>query len=284
MDNKDDKDNKDNFIPLIIHQVWLQGKELIPEKFKPNVEKIKEKHPSPKWKYIIWDEKSFLEDFKGEKYNKYIEKYNKFVYLHQKVDFLKICVLTKYGGIFLDIDNEILKSLDELINKNNNYDLIISMVNSNSFENYLICNNTKGCANNGNIIAKKNAPILNYMLDNFNEKECSSLSLKVFCISNTTGPTIFNKLVNQYINDNKDYKSKVLFLENYYLEPCVFNKCEINENTIVVHKHELSWINGFFKFIIHYYINNKILFFLTLIVMLVTISYITYKITYKLPS
>jgi mannosyltransferase OCH1-like enzyme len=273
---QDNQDNKDN-IPHIIHQVWLQGSDEIPNKFKLNSEKIKEKHPYPKWKYIIWDEKSFLKDFNDdEKYNKYIKKYNNFIYLHQKVDFLKICVLSKYGGVFLDIDNEIIKSLDELIDKNNNYDLIISMIKSNSFENYLICNNTKGCVNNGNIISKKNIPILYYILDNFSDKECSSLSLKVFCISNTTGPTIFNKLINKYINNNKEYKTKVLFLENYYLEPCVFNKCDINNKTILVHRHELSWVNGFFKFIIHHYINNKILFFISLFISLFIIFYTLY--------
>jgi mannosyltransferase OCH1-like enzyme len=47
-------------IPLITHQIWIQGWDVIPDKFKLNTESLK-KH-NPEFTHMTWDEKSLREE------------------------------------------------------------------------------------------------------------------------------------------------------------------------------------------------------------------------------
>lgn len=246
-------------IPKIIHQLWLQGENKIPNKFKEDIIKIKELHQ--KWKYYIWDENKILNMIKDNKYIK--NKYLSFKFLHQKVDFIKIVILYYFGGIFIDIDAEVIKPLDSLFQKYNNYDLIISFIataNNYDIKNILICEKLKDCYNNGIIISKPKADILKYLYLNFDNK-CKININKSLCISQTTGPLKFNKLINNYKGT-----SKILILDNSYLEPCIMDICNINDNTYIKHKHNLSWLHPFFVKIINLYYKYKkyLIFFLIL--------------------
>lgn len=258
-------------IPKVIHQIWIQGEENIPEDLRVNNTKIKQLHPE--WKYILWDEITILELLKktnGEWY----KNYYKFDYLHQKVDYAKLIILFLYGGIFIDMDAYTIKKLDRLFDQYGDYDFIVSYVNAiNPVVNYGVCRRFGQCLNNGIFLGKPNTDILIYMLDNISFT-CSNIESKINCISNTTGPTYFDKYVLKYINDvNKENKSKILILDNEYLEPCTLNICEITGNTYIRHEHNLSWINYSLKEGIKVYLHNKIFFNSLFLLLLVFIIY-----------
>ena len=276
--NNNIKNNSDNIInvsdnnfPKIIHQIWLQGYKNLSVDNKKKIEITKQINSN--WKYILWDEIKILELINED--TNLINKYYKFIYLHQKVDFSKFVILYKYGGIYLDMDCEVVKNLDKLVEENSQHDMIISKLSDkvNGMINYVTCRSFDTCLNNGVILTKKSTDICDYLIKNF-LSECGLIENKVICIQNTTGPVIFNKLINDYIKNINI--SKILILPHYYLEPCIGDDCDINENTYVIHKHELSWLGNNEIQIMNYYLKNEILINNILIIILIVIILIIY--------
>ena len=269
-----------NNIPKIIHQIWLQGENNLSDENKIKINQTKKLHPQ--WIYILWDEIKILKLIGDDK--EIITKYYKFIYLHQKVDFSKFVILNNFGGIYLDMDCNVIKNLNLLFDKCSDYDMTISLINNNIswLSNYLTCNSFNTCVNNGIIISKKSTDICDYLIENF-QTDCGYLQSKLLCIQNTTGPPIFNTLINNYINDvNNKNKSKILFLPYEYLEPCIGENCDIGTNTYVVHKHDLSWLGDNEKKIMNYYLINEIyisnIFVIFVIIIIIVILFFYIKV------
>ena len=184
-------------IPKIIHQIWMQGYENISEKNKEKIENTKKMHIN--WTYILWDNNKIEELFNVKNNIQYMTKYNKFIYMHQKIDFAKILILNYYGGIYIDIDCDVIKNLDNLFEKFNDYDFIISKISDkiDNISNYLTCHKFNECYNNGIIVSKANIEICAYLMDNF-LYDCEWYENKLMCIQNTTGPPIFNTIIDKY--------------------------------------------------------------------------------------
>jgi mannosyltransferase OCH1-like enzyme len=247
-------------IPKIIHQIWLQGRNVVPKKFHNNIKSIKEL--SSNYKYIMWDESSILKLL--EKHKEWLSAYHKLSYLHQKVDFARYIILYIYGGIYLDIDTEQVKSFDNLLKQFGNYDLIVSYLNGDSIASYVQCQYTK-CINNGIIISKKGTEIMKQIIDYVvNHTDCDEYMLKMICILYTTGPAMFTDLIKQY-----KYPEKIKILESHYLEPCVFNYCQTTKDTITMHKHDGSWVPDIQKRMALFYFKNVEMIYAALIIIII---------------
>jgi hypothetical protein len=247
-------------IEKIIHQIWLQGEINIPDKYYSNIASVKKFHNS--WQYILWDEIKILKLILTKK--EWTDIYYKFIYIHQKIDFAKYVILYTYGGIYIDIDVEVIKSFDDIIKTNDSYDLIISKSNINSYESFIAARSFN-TYNNGIIIAKKDNKtlliLINYIIENF---YLPLLEPKMFNINYTTGPHIFTNVISKN-------KSNVKILESEYLEPCLMDNCTITSNTISIHRHELSWIPDFLVRFFNFYLKNKlsVIGFICLILILI---------------
>lgn len=274
-----------SYIPKIIHQIWLQGEMHISNKSREYINKIKNVHDitntkletdmrkrlgteaqeyrlgTETWEYRLWDEIQIL-NLLQKLDKKYIEKYYKFIYLHQKVDYAKFIILKEFGGIYIDIDCNVIKRLDGLFEYVKDYDFIISYISQkNKLFNYIGCGYANKCINNGIIISKKDTDICNYIIDKL-KYDCNSIiNRKSRCIQNTTGPTIFNNIIYSYLNDNNrgKFKSNVLILPPEFVEPCLFDVCNNTKNTYIQHLHEWSWIGVHYKNICLFYTRNTIM-------------------------
>jgi mannosyltransferase OCH1-like enzyme len=233
--------------PKIIHQIWLQGADVIPNKYKKDIEKIKNAHgiyddrkTNTEWKYMIWDEKRIIELLKVN--SKALEKYYKYEYLHQKVDFAKLFITWYYGGIFLDIDVQLQKPFDSIFEKYKNYDFIVSEINNNFIINLFTCKKLSNCLNNGIFISKAKSDIAKYLYENLTLS--TIMPSKMLKINFTTGPHRFNILIQKYKKDNSRFnKSKIIELPYDYFEPCsTFSNCQITANTYTKHYHSQTWI------------------------------------------
>lgn len=95
-------------IPKIIMQTWKTRD--IPEKWKASPASIR-KHMS-KWKYVLQtdeDNRNLIRDH----YPQYLERYDSFRYPIQRVDFVRYAWLHRNGGLYLDLDFEVTRPLDE---------------------------------------------------------------------------------------------------------------------------------------------------------------------------
>ena len=119
--------------PKTIHQIWYQGKDKIPEKLKKNSELLKSFHIN--WNYIIWDDKKIKRYFKNNM--KILSTYNNLEYLHQKVDFIRYCILYELGGVYVDMDVTTLKSMDTLLEQYNEYESLVSNIRLSTFDSYI---------------------------------------------------------------------------------------------------------------------------------------------------
>ena len=264
-----------NKIPRKIHQIWMQGEELIPAKFKKYQNKIKNQHKG--WEYKLWNELEIIDLIKKTNIN-WLEKYYKYEYMHQKIDLGKLVIMYIEGGIIIDMDAYTKKNLEELFEENEEYDFIISKMSHVGYiGNYTSCGKIQQCINNGIFISKPKANILEYMINNM-ENNCGILDNKMRCINKTTGPIYFNKIIEIYQNEKMiPNKSKIKILENEYLEPCTGTKlCNITNKTYVIHKHENTWIDKYTRKIIDYYLTKQYELYLIVIVILV-LSYVIIK-------
>ena len=103
-------------IPKIIHYIWLGGNPLpeMVEKCIKSWEKF-----CPEWEIKRWDESNLEIDFC--KYCK--QAYNEKKYAFAS-DALRFKIIKENGGVYLDVDVELLKPLDDLLN--NNFNKIIN--------------------------------------------------------------------------------------------------------------------------------------------------------------
>ena len=263
--------DENNNIPKIIHQIWMQGEKNITEEKKNNIKNIKNLHQN--WTYVLWDEIMII-NLLNNNIN-LLNKYYKFIYMHQKIDFAKILILYYFGGIYIDFDCIVIKSLDPFFIKYKEYDLIISYISDKTsyISNYFTCGKFVKCVNNGIIISKKNTDFCNYLLKHF-KYDCSFYETKFICINNTTGPAIFNYLIDQYKKNNGH--DKILIVSNEYFEPCHLGEnCDIGENTYIEHRHELTWFSDSQILLLKFYTKYE---YYILFIILIVIIFTIYKI------
>jgi hypothetical protein len=95
-------------------------------------------------------------------------------------------------------------------------------------------------------------------------------------IQKTTGPLFVNNFLENYI----DYKHKNYFIKTfpfYYFEPYTpYGLFDINDETVAIHKMEMSWIPNYIKFFIKLYYNLKNNYLLFIVIRI----YVLYNIFY----
>jgi mannosyltransferase OCH1-like enzyme len=93
-------------IPAIFHQVWL-GPDPLPEEFARYRESWRRAHPA--WELRLWGEDDLPADLRTaavyERQRRPVER----------ADILRLEVLWKFGGVYLDLDMECLRPIDGLV-------------------------------------------------------------------------------------------------------------------------------------------------------------------------
>lgn len=94
-------------IPKVIHYCWF-GRKPMPERNRLCIESWK-RH-CPDYQIIQWDEDNY--DLGKNRYMKQAYEAGKYGYVP---DYARIDILYEYGGIYMDTDVELIRSLDELL-------------------------------------------------------------------------------------------------------------------------------------------------------------------------
>ena len=243
-----------------IFQVWFQGCDKIEKnEFKENVKNWKILNPG--WNYHCLND-SDLRKFCYAYSNKCGLAYDKAQFMHAKIDLGKVVSIYLYGGIMIDMDMFILRSLDtfppvkEFFKNSDKEDtLAVSKLNLNFIEHLVFSGNTESY-NNAVILSTKNNKLLKIWIDkmvdailSINEKYTNG----GLYVHYTTGPKRFNTI---FTSENLKL-SKLITFDYTIFEPCetMGTSCNVTNDTLSLHKFELSWIPEQYKSITYIYFN-----------------------------
>lgn len=94
-------------IPKIIHQIWISEDNQVPEELRAFQESWKRFHPD--WEYCLWTKDDIL---LLELYN--LDLIEKAENPAEKADILRYEILYRFGGLYVDMDQECLQPFDVL--------------------------------------------------------------------------------------------------------------------------------------------------------------------------
>ncbi len=240
-----------------IYQVWFQGCEkVVAPEFIENMKNWKLLNPD--WTYHCLND-SDLRKMCYSYSQKCGEAYDASQFMHAKIDLGRVVSIYLNGGIMIDMDMYILRSLNSLpeikqFMETQEHLLGVSKLNLNAFES-LVYSRSLESFNNAVMISTKFNDTLKMWIDNMvnniltvQNKKYTNSGLYIF---DTTGPNLFSKTI-------ANSKGKLVVFDNTIFEPCeTFGKCNIKNNTISIHKFELSWVpkelqflmKGYFQYI-----------------------------------
>ena len=206
-------------IEKTIHYVWLGSRE-IPEKHNAFIHGWQELHPD--WEIIKWNEQNF--DFQSNSWVKLaIEQEN----YSLAADIIRSYVLLNYGGVYLDTDIELFKSLNELVAEN---DFFIGYETDFWF----------GCAVLG---AKKGHRIMQEVYERYlTPCEKIDTSSNMLCVLN------FSASIKRLYNPKLDGKTKkiqdnamLLSTEYFFPKNYITHRIKITEKTMAMHHLTSGW-------------------------------------------
>lgn len=104
-----------NNIPKIIHQIAPADE----GKWHPFWKKCQQswKNNFSDYKYVLWNDKEDIDTFVKKNYPRFWNLYNAFPVQIMKIDFVRMCFLHKYGGIYADMDVFCYKNFDTYLTK-----------------------------------------------------------------------------------------------------------------------------------------------------------------------
>lgn len=96
-------------IPKIIHRIWIKGSPPVPEWMVENGEKWKKLNPG--WRMMLWDGPK---GFRMKNCHLYRNRMQPDMFRFRS-DLLRLEVLELWGGVYVDMDMEPLRPIEELI-------------------------------------------------------------------------------------------------------------------------------------------------------------------------
>ena len=127
-------------IPRIIHQIWMQGKTIVPEKYT----EARESWPlyNPELTIRVWDEVDLEALVKDTHWVNVINLCDKMI---QRADVYRCAVLEFHGGIYVDMDMHSVKPIEPLLQELDLLDQDLALgytsFKNTPFHSALACNN-----------------------------------------------------------------------------------------------------------------------------------------------
>lgn len=209
-------------IPKKIHYCWFGGKPL-PELALKCIDSWKKYFPD--YEIIEWNESNFdigFNDFAKEAYDN-----GKFAFF---TDVARLYIIYKHGGIYFDIDVEVIKKYDNVLNNSAFFGL----------ENIGKVNTGLGFG------AEKNNWMVKELLDDYNNRHFINQKDKIRSLS---CPIINSKIfIKNGFNLNGDYekiKNIAVFPIDYFNPKGGYGQSvNITNSTLSIHHFDGSWISA----------------------------------------
>ena len=206
-------------IPKVIHYCWF-GKQPMPELVQ-NCVKSWEKY-CPDYQIKLWNEDNI--DVSGNRFMKEAYDAKKWAFV---ADVARLQIIYSEGGVYLDTDVELIKSLDPLLA----HPAFFGMEDS-------------GCVAMGlGFGAEKNNPLIKSFLDYYNDKRFLKFNGR---FNKTPSPMIQTKIMQDmgFVKEDKlqFFKGAAIYPPEYFCpKSYTTGVCNITDNTYSIHHYDSSW-------------------------------------------
>jgi hypothetical protein len=187
-------------IPRLIHQIWV-GPKPLPEEYAALIDKTKAMHPN--WEHRLWTEKTLPDESIRSEWR------NKLRMPAERSDLLRLELLYKFGGIYLDVDFALLKPLDPLL----------------ELAPIVVCDLKPGRVNNAFIASVPGHPIIRTMISEATPREFFGLDKRA------SGSLFVDRMLKPHRNSN----------QVNFLPPVCFYSTSPNEESYAMHFFDRSW-------------------------------------------
>jgi mannosyltransferase OCH1-like enzyme len=200
-------------IPKTIHYCWLSG-DTVPETFQAYMKTWREKLPG--YEFVLWNFDRF--DINSSLWVKQAFAAKKYAFA---ADVIRLFAVYHYGGIYLDMDVEIIRSFDDLLERN----IMIAYENN---KNKTI---EAGCFG-----AEKGHPFVKSCYDYFSGREFSQKVID----DGYTLPRVMKKIHT----GNVEFRGLPVYPEDYFTaKKFRTGIIKTTKNTYAVHHFEGSWFS-----------------------------------------
>lgn len=197
---------------MILHQIWFQGKENIPNKYKKYQNEWEVQYPE----YQLWDQKK-IENLLNSFNEKIKEYYNQLPFMIQKIDIAKYLILYRFGGIYVDMDVKFNKHLYDLY-KNMNIDQNIIICDMYCAYNFIV----RITLNNFFFIVKNTENhFIKLIIEESIKYKRKLIDIKPLYILKSTGPALITKCYNLY-----KYPEHIMVITKKYLDQYFTHKSD----------------------------------------------------------
>jgi mannosyltransferase OCH1-like enzyme len=206
-------------IPKIIHQTWKISD--IPDEWKDSVNSCKQINKD--FEYILWTHE-MMNEFVKNNYPNFYKTYKSYKYDIQRCDAFRYLVLYKYGGIYLDLDINCNKKLNNFLH----YDLVLAR-----------SSNIEISFTNAFFMVIPNHPFFKYCIDELpNNIHNYQYFGKHLHVMYSTGPSFLTNMLNNY---GEIYNFYILTKKEYAGDCNVCNETTCKGGKYFTHIHGNSW-------------------------------------------
>lgn len=214
-------------INKIIHQIWFQGEKNIPKSYPDYTKSWKNENTKYGYKYMFWDESKII-NLLVSFYPQLFNKFNSLPKMIQKVDMAKLIILYHYGGIYIDIDLECFKPLENLLKEYcADKNVMLIEFNVNFFEKFIAFKKIYGTVVQNNFMGcKKQHPFIKHCINMLlnEDLEKGYFESSIYYVFRTTGPGLVTKSYTSYVN-----KDDIVIVPYQKMDPLSWCNYELNE-------------------------------------------------------
>ncbi|MEY3423257.1 MAG: hypothetical protein RIR48_3587 [Bacteroidota bacterium] len=227
-------------IPKLIHLTW-KSKD-IPAKYYKNYLSIVKTHPD--WEIIIWTDEE-MDSYIKEHGKEYYAFYKSFPYMIQKCDFFRVFIVYCMGGVYLDLDVTMEKSLNALLSKTQIFFPCEKILSDRLLHEY----GDRDAVRIGNYAfgSTLKHPFMLYFINKIVETSKVYKTEENFGrnIINTTGPGLLTVCYHDYIKEKPETKITILYPSVFTLPSCGCGTYKFVTSCRVglygIHHHYATW-------------------------------------------
>lgn len=213
----------------------------------PDIVKLYEETISANSSYVhVYFDNNDRRSFIKRHYPQYLRCYDAIKPGAYKADIFRLCVIHKYGGVYMDMSMKLLKPLDEFLDRDK-YQLVLATdkIPKNLFNGFIA-----SCPNNVMMIE-----CLEAIKENINNKYYGDTPLDV------TGPSVIGKTFNEVLHRSIDSafdESEYLLPSNILMKCLELDICVVRRNGFLKEKGSLDLlVQHKLKFAKHYGLYNS---------------------------